>query len=199
MFFFLLIIFVKSHIFTSFHHKGRLLSRSHFKVHQSIHGATTFIVWSSFELMSHYNEDCFTRDLHFNVSNALISSMWNYLKLRFNKIRGKSSKQCNRSVLSISLNHLALFWRVYFQMFYPTCIWQPGQTNEFNSDFGLLLWTRTRDVLGLPMGALTISQTLKTFFSLALGEALKHFLWQMSWSHSVLAYIFFCCEKIAYG
>ena len=112
MFFFLVIIFAESHISTSFHHKVRLLSPCHFKVTHSIHGATTFIVWSSFELMSHYNEDCFTRDLHFNVSNALISSMWNYLKLRFNKIREKSSKQCNRSVLSIPLNHLALIWRV---------------------------------------------------------------------------------------
>ena len=91
IFFFFEIIFFESHISTSFHHSVRLLSPCHFKVPHSIYGATTFIVWSSFELMSHYNEDCFTRDLHLNVSNALISSMWNYLKLRFNMIRGKSS------------------------------------------------------------------------------------------------------------
>ena len=116
IFFFLEIIFFESHISTSFHHKVRLLSPCHFKVTHSIHGATTFIVWSSFELMSHYNEDCFTRDLHLNVSNALISSMWNYLKLRFNKIGEKSSKQCNESVLTNPLNYFGIHLKDFLKV-----------------------------------------------------------------------------------
>ena len=111
--FFFVIIIIESCFSASFHWEVKSFQvQVHvtylFQPHSFHSAATTIIIWSSFELMSHYNEDCFTRDLHLNVSTALISSMLNYLKLRFNKIGWKSSKQC--TITKCIIKFIDTFW-----------------------------------------------------------------------------------------
>ena len=92
------------------------------------------------------------------MSAALISSMWNYLKLRFNKIGEKSSKQCNESVLTNPLNYFGIHLKDFLKVHKLVFFWLRQELRESLCVCVCLSDTNLSKALNLHLSLIGLSQ-----------------------------------------